>query len=138
MEKYVLKEGWVLIARSGQLNGNIGQPQFADSAMADTTTSDHVIRIVPHDEGFSPGYVYAYLSLPEWRYSLLQRSATGASIPALWPIYLNHVRILRPPEKLNKEVDVQVRKSLEMRVQATALESKARSILENAIEEHGK
>lgn len=137
LEKYVLKEGWVLIARSGQLNGNIGQPQFADSAMADTTTSDHVIRIVPHDEGFSPGYVYAYLSLPEWRYSLLQRSATGASIPALWPIYLNHVRILRPPEKLNKEVDVQVRKSLEMRVQATALESKARSILENAIEEHG-
>jgi type I restriction enzyme S subunit len=135
LDKYVLEEGWVLIARSGQLNGNIGLAQFVDSGMAETTASDHVIRIVPHDDGFSPGYLYAYLSLPQWRYSLIQRSATGASIPALWPVYLNHVRILRPPAKLNKEVDAQVRKSLEMRVAATRLDTEARNRLEAALKE---
>jgi len=135
LQKYVLEEGWVLIARSGQLNGNIGLPQLVDSGMAETTASDHVIRIVPHDEEFSPGYLYAYLSLPEWRYSLIQRSATGASIPALWPVYLNHIRILRPPTKLNKEVDVQVRKCLEMRVAATKLDTEARERLEEALKE---
>jgi hypothetical protein len=133
LDKYVLEHGWVLIARSGQLNGNIGKPQVVDSGLSGATASDHVIRIIPRDECFSPGYLYAYLSLPEWRYSLIQRTATGASIPALWPAYLNHIRILCPPSTLNSEVDVQVRNALEMRVEATRLETEARQRLEGAL-----
>jgi type I restriction enzyme S subunit len=133
LDKYILQHGWVLIARSGQLNGNIGKPQLVDTALSGSTASDHVIRIVSRDKRFSPGYLYAYLSLHEWRYSLIQRTATGASIPALWPAYLKHIRILCPPSNLNREVDVQVRNALEMRVQATGLETEARQRLEAAL-----
>jgi type I restriction enzyme S subunit len=133
LDKYILEHGWVLIARSGQLNGNIGKPQVVDSGLSCATASDHVIRILSRDERFSSGYLYAYLSLPEWRYSLIQRTATGASIPALWPVYLKRMRILCPPSDLNREVDVQVRNALEMRVQATGLETEARQRLEAAL-----
>src|SRR4051812_23102233 len=46
LHKYVLKQGTVLLARSGQLGGIIGRPQFADSALDGATTSDHVIRVI--------------------------------------------------------------------------------------------
>lgn len=137
LKKYILETGWVLIARSGQLNGNIGKAQFVDSAMVGTTTSDHVIRVIPHDKEFSAGYLYAYLSIPEFRFPMLQRTATGASIPALWPIYLSAVRVLRPPAKLNSQIDEQVREALEMRVRATKIEDECRGRVEHALEKEG-
>ncbi|MEI7912496.1 MAG: hypothetical protein WCK77_22940 [Verrucomicrobiota bacterium] len=133
LNKYILKRDWVLIARSGQLNGNIGLPQYVDSGLAEKAASDHVIRIVPRNDRFSAGYIYAYLSLPEWRYALIQRTATGASIPALWPLYLKQLRILRPSKKLNNEVGMLVCSALERRVNATMLELKAQKRLEQAL-----
>src|SRR5207245_501205 len=76
-----------------------------------------------------------YLSHPECRYSISQRTATGASIPALWPVYLNRIRILSPPSNLNRDVNLQVYKSLEMRITATRLDNLARESVESAIEE---
>ncbi len=133
--KYILKAGWVLLARSGQLGGIIGRPQFADSALDDASASDHVIRIVPACELVPPGYLYAYLSTPTVGYTLLTRTMTGASVPALWPKYLNEVCVVKASARFMKEIDGRVQRAFEQRVTATQHERAARTLVELAIEE---
>lgn len=135
LHKYVIKKGWVLLARSGQLGGIIGCPQLADSALHETTTSDHVIRIVPRTELITPGFLYAYLATEEIGYPLLTRTMTGASVPALWPSYLNEVRIVKARRSFMEEIDGIVQQAFEMRIAATVHETDARRIVEQAIEE---
>ena len=135
---YVLRRGWVLLARSGSLGGNIAKPQFADSAMDRKTASDHVIRIAPKTADISPGYLYAYLSTPEIGYPFILRTATGACIPALWPVYLKQIRVLQPSPDLNTRTDTEIQDAFEMRVRSTGLEDGARHLIEDAIEGGGE
>jgi hypothetical protein len=133
LDKYILKLNCVLIARSGQLNGNIGLAQYVDSGLAGATTSDHVIRLVSNNSDFLPGFIYAYLTMPEWRFSMIQRTATGASIPALWPQYLQDIPVLKPSRSINRTIHDTVVDALEARVQATQLEDHARCQVEEMI-----
>lgn len=135
LHKYVIESGWVLVARSGQLGGIIGRPQFADSALHASTASDHVIRIVPQLALIPAGYLWAYLSTTTVGYTLLTRTMTGASVPALWPKYLNEVRVIKARSEFMAEIDDRVRAAFENRVKATALEDRARALVERAIEE---
>lgn len=130
--KYVVERGWVLLARSGQLGGILGRPQFADSALHRACTSDHVIRIVA--KGVPAGYLYAYLATPSVGYVSLTRTMTGASIPALWPSYLKRLRIVKATTPFMTDIDETVTTAFEDRVKATALEDDARRIVEQAIE----
>lgn len=133
--KYILEGGWVLLARSGQLGGIIGRPQFADSALHEAAASDHVIRIVPDRSRVPPGYLYAYLSTPTVGYMLLTRTMTGASVPALWPKYLNDVCVVKADVDFMADIDKRVQRSFENRVTATQREREARALVERAIEE---
>ena len=130
--KYVIEHGWVLLARSGQLGGNLGLPQFADSGLHRACTSDHVIRIVA--KSVFAGYLYAYLATPSIGYVLLTRTMTGASIPALWPTYLNRLRIVKATTSFMNDIHEKVTVAFEDRVKATELEDDARRIVEQAIE----
>jgi type I restriction enzyme, S subunit len=136
LHKYVLDEGWVLLARSGQLGGIIGKPQFADSFLKNATTSDHVIRLVPRESSFA-GYLFAFLDLPEVGYHLLIRTASGTSIPALWPTYLKTIRIPLMPDRTRLELDRQVRQCFEDRVLASEKERMARLLVEESIRDLG-
>jgi type I restriction enzyme S subunit len=138
LDKYILGRNWVLLARSGQLGGIICRPQFSDSAMEGTATSDHVIRIIAKSDDVPPGYIYAYLSTPEIGYPLLMRTSCGTSIPALWPTYLKSLPIVRAPLTFMNMVDAEVKGAFEMRVEATRLEDEARALVELAIEEGGR
>ncbi len=132
LHKYVIEHGWVLLARSGQLGGILGRPQFADSGLHRACTSDHVIRIVARS--VPAGYLYAYLATPSVGYVLLTRTMTGASIPALWPTYLKRLRVVKSPQKFMSAVHEQVTSAFEARVKATACEDAARQLVERAIE----
>lgn len=134
LQRYVLERGWVLLARSGQLGGIIGTPQFADSSLDGATTSDHVIRIVPRGDVVFPGYLFAYLSCRQIGYPLLTRTMTGASVPALWPMYLRDVSIVKAGPAFMKRVDRAVQDAFEMRVAATEKDRRARQLVESAIE----
>jgi len=134
LHKYVIEEGWVLLARSGQLGGIIGRPQFADSSLHESTTSDHVIRIVPKAD-VPGGFLWAYLSTAGIGYPLITRTMTGASVPALWPTYLMRIPVLNAPPKAMAEVDALVRSAFDDRARATLLEQQAVGSIEAAIEE---
>ena len=138
LDKYILGRNWVLLARSGQLGGIICRPQFSDSALEGSATSDHVIRIISRSEEVPPGYVYAYLSTQEIGYPLLMRTSCGTSIPALWPTYLKSLPVVRADSDFMNSIDAEVKSSFEMRVEATGLEDEASLLIENAIEEGGR
>jgi len=132
IKKYILKSGCVLLARSGQIGGIIGQPEFADSSMNGKTASDHVIRIVPHQ--IPSGYLFTYLNTRSLGYWLLVRTASGTSIPALWPVDLRRIKvILLDQEKMNKIGGV-TEAAFEKRVRATQLERQAVTLVEEAIQ----
>jgi type I restriction enzyme S subunit len=132
LHKYILRQGWVLLARSGQLGGIIATPQFADSVLDGAAASDHVIRIVPKKDAFA-GFLFTYLSLPEVGYQLMLRTACGTSIPALWPVYLNRLRVPTIDVQLRKQLDELTTQGFEDRVTATAREDAARLLVENVI-----
>lgn len=130
---YVLERGWVLLARSGQLGGILGKPQYSDSALEGAATSDHVIRIVPKKGAVPAGYLYAYLASPSIGYPLITRTMTGHSIPALWPSQLNSLPFLPLSEGEMKRIHTLVEEAFELRVKATALEDDARSLVERIL-----
>ncbi|TAK54870.1 MAG: restriction endonuclease subunit S [Dehalococcoidia bacterium] len=132
---YILERGWVLLARSGQLGGILGKPQYADSALNGAATSDHVIRIVPKEKAIPAGYIYAYLSSREIGYPLLTRTMTGHSIPALWPSQLASVPFLPLSDGEMKKIHSLVEEAFELRVTATACEDDARALIERALSE---
>ena len=135
LEKYIIKKGWVLIARSGQLGGIIGRPQFADSSLDECTTSDHVIRIVskaPND--VPPGFLFAYLDLREIGYPLITRTIAGKSVPALWPEYLKDIKVVKVSKTCRQRVHNTIASAFELRIDATRLEDSARLLVEDAID----
>ena len=133
LQKYVLQQDWVLLARSGQLGGIIGRPQYADSGLNATATSDHVIRVVPRE--VPGGYLYAYLYSSVVGYPLLTRTMTGHSIPALWPSQLKSLPVvLASPDEMTA-ISTLVVAAFEEKVLATALEKQARVEVEAAIED---
>lgn len=131
IHKYILQRDWILLARSGQLGGIMGRPQFVDSVMDGAATSDHVIRIVPKD--VPGGYLFAYLYNLSIGYPLLTRTMTGHSIPALWPSQLNSIPIVLSDYKVMNTISDLVKSAFEERIVATNYEMLAREIVEREI-----
>ncbi|HOY67293.1 MAG TPA: hypothetical protein PLP29_10415 [Candidatus Ozemobacteraceae bacterium] len=137
LEKYLLTGQWVLLARSGQLGGIICRPQFVDSAILHTTSSDHVIRIKPISD-VPAGYIFAYLSHSGLGYPIIARTISGSSIPALWPSYLDSIPIVLSDSHIMDHVHSIVEECFEKRVNATKIENESRQIIEKAIVEAAK
>lgn len=135
LQKYILQAGWILLARSGQLGGIIGRPQYSDTALSGSATSDHVLRVVPN--GIPGGYLYAYLYSANIGYPLLTRTMTGHSIPALWPSQLSKIPIVLTNQVEMDRISKMVVSSFEDRVKATELEAKARTLIDDALDKRG-
>lgn len=134
IDKYIIKEGWILIARHGQLGGIIGRPQYCDSRLHDTTTSDLVLRVIPNPKLATPGFLYCLFASKEYGYPLIVRHATGNSIPFINPGHLKTMLIPRVELSVQGELDKLVASAFEKRNQATLLEDQARKSIEQAIE----
>ena len=78
-----IKEGDILLARSGEFGGIIGRGVWADCRFIGGCTSVDVLRIGAQNSHILPGYLYAYLFLTDVGYRQLIRTAAGSSIPHL-------------------------------------------------------
>ena len=136
IQDYVLPRGAVLLASSGQLNGIIGRPQLVDSGLDGKAASNHVLRIVPRTGKILAGYLFAYLALEDVGRPLIQRTATGDSIPEIWSTYLNEIPVLKAPRAVMEKLHAQVVGAFELRVRATGAERNARERLEEALKEN--
>jgi type I restriction enzyme S subunit len=135
LAQYILQQGWILLARSGQLGGIIGRPQYVDSALHRAAASDHVIRIVPKQDASTAGFLYIYLASPDVGYHLLTRTMTGSSVPALWPKYLKQIKVPLVEMSIQRQLDELICQAFEYRVEATAYEDEARQLVESFVED---
>jgi hypothetical protein len=79
-----VKEGWILMARSGQTYGIIGTAVLAGADLEDKVISDHVMRIKPQTHPkVQPGYLVTAMSHPLFGRPLVKSLAYGSSIPEI-------------------------------------------------------
>ena len=84
-EKFFVNEGWILMARSGQIYGMNGSVVLATKHDESYFFSDDLIRIAPRSDAVRPGYLFAYLGHPALGRVLVQRTAYGSSVPHIDP-----------------------------------------------------
>lgn len=95
-----VKEGWLLLARSGQIYGLNGTLTMATKSHEGKVVSDHIIRITPNDKPIVPaGYIFIAYSHPILGRPIMKSLAYGSSIPEIDPSDVENLEIIRIGEK---------------------------------------
>lgn len=96
-EDFFVKEGWILMACSGQVYGLNDSVVLATKADESFFFSHDLIRIAPLPGVVRSGYLYSYLNHPRLGRVLLERTAYGSSVPHIDPRDVEGVPIGRLP-----------------------------------------
>jgi len=135
--EWAIKEGDILIARSGQVGGIIGRGVWADKRFADGAVSVDVLKLSAHNALIAHGYLFAYLCLTDVGYRQLIRTAAGSSIPHISARDTMKLLVPRCENNLESQINDLVWEAGNKRADAQAYEDQARSLVEHAIEEGG-
>ena len=126
---------WLLMSRSGQIYGLIGNLVLATDALKGKVISDDAIRIAPADNAIMrTGYILTALSHPTLGRPLVKSIPYGSSIPHIEPAdldYLDVVRLNRQDE--NRIADI-AEQSAELRGRADVLEQRLGAEAEGIID----
>lgn len=134
-DEYMVRRGWLLMARSGQVYGINGQTILADAFHEGTVVSEHVIRLIPNGE-IRPGYLQTVLSHPVLGKPLVVSRAYGTSVPELAPEDIEQLPIPRLGEHVENQIADAAERASTLRVNAANSESAAVSRLERELEQH--
>ena len=93
--QYMLRAGWIIMARSGQTYGLLGRTTVMTENHEGVFGSDDLIRIVPGEDGARTGYLQTVLSHVDYGRPRVVRYASGTSVPHLDPVDIRDVTIPR-------------------------------------------
>lgn len=119
IEQLRLKEGWILVSRSG----TIGNTAWTNKQHAQKLASEHVIRIIPNDI-LRGGYVYAYLST-KYGYSLLTQGTFGGVIQHIEPDHVASIPIPCIPDTIQKKIESLIKDSALLRERSAELKAES-------------
>ena len=125
-DKYSLKQGQVLLSRSG----TIGNVSYVNSTLGNYFVSEHAIRICCREY---PGFVYTYLKSKAGRV-FVQSNEFGAVISQVEPNHLNHIPIPNPPSILKQQIHNLVEESYKLRDESNELMDEAQVLLKEALQ----
>jgi type I restriction enzyme S subunit len=129
IEKYRIKKGQILMARSGNVDsGILGQILIAGETLDNTTTSDHVIRFTVDDTKINKGYLAAFL-MSEFCKGQLLKNAAGAVIPAIRPDSIRGLQIPIIDENIQNIIGQKNISAVEKREEAVTKIKQARSLV---------
>ncbi|GAB2936984.1 restriction endonuclease subunit S [Micromonospora polyrhachis] len=128
----VVSQGDILIQEAGQIGGLIGRSVLVGSYLDGFAISNNMIRLTPHEASDS-GYISAVLSTSEG-VLLISRESAGSSIPHIDESRVRNIRIPWPPAAERRTIGDDVIRAQELRDQACVDESRARMLVEDAIE----
>src|SRR3989338_2177553 len=95
-----VKEGWILITRSG----SVGIVSTVPAAWSGYAFSEHVIRIIPDQSKLSPEYLFAFLKT-KYAQEIIARGVYGSVIDEITPEYIGKLEIPVPKdEKVYKQI----------------------------------
>ena len=132
---WTVREGDLLLARSGQVGGINGRGVWADARFAGSYVSVDVMRLRVVNQAIRAGYLYAYLFLTDVGYRQLVRTAAGSSIPHLSPAEISQLRVPRTDDVTELQIASLVEEAGRLSAEAQQKEDLAREIVESAIEE---
>jgi hypothetical protein len=78
-----VKDGWILVACSGQVYGIIGTAILATQVLDDQVVSNHVLRASPKNGGVPSGYIVTALTHPLLGRPIVKALAFGSSVPEI-------------------------------------------------------
>lgn len=129
----IVRHGDILVARSGQIYSILGDVVIAGRGLAGRAVTEDAIRICANHDVVHPGYLYAFLTLPDYGYSQLVRTAYGTSIPHL-PVHELPAIIVPLPDKTKRDtIGDTVLQAIELRDEANDLENEAQQLLNDAL-----
>lgn len=131
---YMVKRGWLLMARSGQIYGINGQAIIANECHEQKVVTEHIMRIVPEFDKIRPGYLQTVLSHPTLGKPLVVSRAYGTSVPELAPEDIERLPIPRLARQVEHEIANAAERASELRVKADKEENGAVSKLEAELE----
>ena len=84
-EKYMLRDGWIIMACSGQTYGLLGRTMVLTENHDGVFGSHDLIRIVPDQARARSGYLHTVLNHVDYGRPRIVRYASGTSVPHLDP-----------------------------------------------------
>ncbi|NVM54627.1 MAG: restriction endonuclease subunit S [Candidatus Helarchaeota archaeon] len=98
-DRYMLKEGWIITARSG----SITSVAIVDAKFNGYCASEHLLRI-PAKKDYFPYYVYSFLTTI-WGRLQIQRYIYGAVVPEISSRFLSKIKIPDLPIEVKQKID---------------------------------
>lgn len=133
---YVVRQGTLLLYKSGTIDGNIlGNVFIVDKKLDGCCLSDHVIRVL-FNEREEAYWAFAFLR-SRGAIKMLQRLATGTMIPFITPDRLSHILIPDHDENYYEIVNL-VEQYIDYSSRSKECESLAISLVEQEIEKWNK
>ena len=127
-DELIIKEGMILITRSGTL----GKIAFVPKHWDGWAITDDIIRLVPTNDEIS-GYLYAWLS-SEYGHELIHRFAYGAVVRHLEKEHISQVSVpLLRDENAQREINGTVLEANRKRTEAYNLEQEALRVLDEKV-----
>jgi hypothetical protein len=127
---YLVKAGWLLIARSGQLYGINGSVALAGPSHEGKIVSEHLIRVVPKTAGIRTGYLAMALGHRTYGRPLITRWAFGTEVPEIAPDDLQEVPVARLGQQTEDDIASRVEQASGLCLQANRGEDAAVAIVE--------
>jgi type I restriction enzyme, S subunit len=131
LERYVLREGMIIIQDAGQRYGLLGTPIYANRTLDGKAATNNMIRIVSPDK-VTAGYLFAFLDTDVGR-RLIVRESYGSSLPHIFPPWLGSIPIPWPEERVRNALGIRVVTAFDKRAQANDLENEAQVLLAEAL-----
>jgi type I restriction enzyme, S subunit len=131
LERYVLREGMIIIQDAGQRYGLLGTPIYANRTLDGKAATNNMIRIVSPDK-VTAGYLFAFLDTDVGR-RLIVRESYGSSLPHIFPPWLGSIPIPWPEESVRNALGTRVVIAFDKRAQANDLEDEAQVLLAEAL-----
>jgi len=133
LESWIIKEGWVLITRSG----TVGRTSLVPSRWDGWAASEHLLRIIPFENSIGSGYLEAFLACP-FGYRQVISKVYGGVVDELSEDGLKDVVVPILLSKVRDEIDRLVIEAYELRELANRIEDETVRTLENMLSTHKK
>jgi hypothetical protein len=117
-----VKDGWILVACSGQVYGIIGTAILATQVLNDEVVSNHVLRAAPKKGSVPAGYIVTALTHPLFGRPIVKALAFGSSVPEIDGDDLAEVKIVRLKPSEESGIADAAEKSAKVRAAADLLE----------------
>lgn len=127
-----LKEGWILVSRSGTLGNIVYTNKDFDGVLG----TDDLIRVIPNNKGIKSGFMYAYLAT-KYGYGLLTQSGYGGVVQHIEPHHIENLPIPVFPTSKQEKIHNLIIDSSTLRVEANKILNETIKYFENLIGESG-